>query len=205
MIEIPATESSALVTKSANLKMAEPNQQPSGENNHSDMSKTINKDSLSCTHCKKSKHTRDTCWKLHERPQQQQSNINWFVKGSSSKGQAHVTQTRLDDEENSQETFAFKQGGEIGKLKRFLGTLEKHEVTGDCSLALSGKTLSHALYSSGNALLGHLGSWIIDSGAIDHMTHCSKKFISYTPSLSNRKIIIANGTLIINRSWPRWY
>ena len=38
-------------------------------------------------------------------------------------------------------------------------------------------------------------SWIIDSGAIDHMTSKSQLFNTYTPSPSNKKIVVANGSL----------
>ncbi|RVW46161.1 Retrovirus-related Pol polyprotein from transposon RE1 [Vitis vinifera] len=38
-------------------------------------------------------------------------------------------------------------------------------------------------------------SWIIDSGATDHMTSKSQLFHTYTPSPSNKKIAVANGSL----------
>ena len=38
-------------------------------------------------------------------------------------------------------------------------------------------------------------SWIIDSGATDHMTSTSQFFHTYTPCPSNRKITVANGSL----------
>lgn len=39
-------------------------------------------------------------------------------------------------------------------------------------------------------------SWIIDSDAIDHMTSKSQLFHTYTPSPSNKKIVVANGSLV---------
>ncbi|KAJ0103609.1 hypothetical protein Patl1_05362 [Pistacia atlantica] len=38
-------------------------------------------------------------------------------------------------------------------------------------------------------------SWVIDSGATDHMTHSSHKFLTYHPCPSNRKVSIADGSL----------
>ncbi|RVX08108.1 hypothetical protein CK203_014665 [Vitis vinifera] len=38
-------------------------------------------------------------------------------------------------------------------------------------------------------------SWIIDSGATNHMTSKSQLFHIYTPSPSNKKIAVANGSL----------
>ncbi|KAA0062437.1 putative mitochondrial protein [Cucumis melo var. makuwa] len=37
--------------------------------------------------------------------------------------------------------------------------------------------------------------WILDSGATDHLTGFSEHFVTYTPSASNEKIRIANGSL----------
>ncbi|RVW37314.1 Retrovirus-related Pol polyprotein from transposon TNT 1-94 [Vitis vinifera] len=54
-------------------------------------------------------------------------------------------------------------------LRSLLGSLDK--PTGTCSLAL------------------------LDSGAIDHMTFKSQLFHTYTPSPSNKKIVVANGSL----------
>ena len=38
-------------------------------------------------------------------------------------------------------------------------------------------------------------SWIIDSGATDHMTSKSQLFNTYTLNPSNKKIVVANGSL----------
>ena len=39
-------------------------------------------------------------------------------------------------------------------------------------------------------------SWIIDFRATDHMTSCSKMFSSYSPSVGNKKVKLANGSLL---------
>ena len=38
-------------------------------------------------------------------------------------------------------------------------------------------------------------SWLIDYGAIDHMTGCSKMFSSYSPFVGNKKVILSDGSL----------
>ncbi|RVW33349.1 hypothetical protein CK203_085315 [Vitis vinifera] len=58
---------------------------------------------------------------------------------------------------------------EMEKLRSLLGSLDKPTRT--CSLALS------------------------DSGATDHMTSKSQLFYTYTSSPSNKKIVVANGSL----------
>ena len=77
------------------------------------------------------------------------------------------------------------------KLRSLLGSLDKPTRT--CSLALSGTpsfsfciNVSHRVYDD---------SWIIDFGATDHITSKSQLFHTYTPSPSNKKIAVANGSL----------
>ncbi|RVW31842.1 Retrovirus-related Pol polyprotein from transposon TNT 1-94 [Vitis vinifera] len=77
------------------------------------------------------------------------------------------------------------------KLRSLLGSLDKPTRT--CSLALSGTlSLSFCINASHRV---YDDSWIIDSGAIDHRTSKSQLFYTYTPSLSNKKIVVANGSL----------
>ena len=80
---------------------------------------------------------------------------------------------------------------EMEKMRSLLESLDK--PIGTCSLAFSGTlslsfciNVSHRVYDD---------SWIIDFGAIDHMTSKSQLFHTYTPSPSNKKIAVANGSL----------
>ena len=58
---------------------------------------------------------------------------------------------------------------------------------GMCSLTLSGMTLiSVRLNASSNEFRN---AWILDFGAINHMTHNPNQFKTYLPCPSNRKII----------------
>ncbi|RVX21592.1 hypothetical protein CK203_002209 [Vitis vinifera] len=77
------------------------------------------------------------------------------------------------------------------KLRSLLGSLDK--PTGTCSLALSSTpSLSFCINASHRV---YDDSWIIDSDATDHMTSKSQLFHTYTPSPSNKKIAVANGSL----------
>ena len=77
----------------------------------------------------------------------------------------------------------------LKKIRALLGTLEK--PLGTCSLAFSAKfPISIGLRVSDETFVK---SWVIDSGAIDHMTHLSHQFKNYNSCLSSRKITIVAG------------
>ena len=77
------------------------------------------------------------------------------------------------------------------KLRCLLGSLNK--PTGACSLALSGTPSFSFCINVSNKVYDD--SWVIDSGAKYHMTPKSQLFHTYTPSPSNKKITVANGSL----------
>ena len=72
-----------------------------------------------------------------------------------------------------------------------MGSLDK--PSGACSLALSGTPSFSFCINSLNKVYDD--SWVIDSDATDHMTPKSQLFHTYTPSLSKKKIVMANGFL----------
>ena len=79
------------------------------------------------------------------------------------------------------------------KLRSLLGSLNK--PTRACSLALSGTPLFSFCINVSNKVYDD--SWVIDSGATDHMTPKYQLFHTYTPSPSNKKIAVANSSLAI--------
>ena len=95
----------------------------------------------------------------------------------------------LKTEENS--AIGGFNNEEMEKLRSLLGSLDK--PTGACSLALSGTPSFSFCVNASNKVYDN--SWVIDSGATDHMTPKSKLFHTYTPSASNKKIAVANGSL----------
>ena len=194
MMESQPTESSALMTK-ANVPRSEgtqtaspkaPVQRPEGT--------ASTKGSLWCTYCKKPRHTKDTCWKLHGRPQN--------TKGGQ--GHAHVAVSGSAVEPTTNNF----NSEEIEKLRSLLGTLSTSSIgtpattsnTGTCSLVLSGKPSQPSQPSPYFPSAFNVSdkvpcdSWIIDSGASDHMTNSPHKFISYIPCPSTRKITLADGS-----------
>ena len=59
-----------------------------------------------------------------------------------------------------------------------------------CSLAQTG--ISHVSIPQYNP-----NTWIIDFGATDHMTHKFTHFLTYNPCSRNKKIIVADGTVVV--------
>ena len=137
-----------------------------------DLPRKDNRDNLWCAYCKKPRHTKEQCWKLNGKPTT--LGREWVNRVTQSRPRVHLTEQVSHEE--VQEKAAFNSE-EIEKIRGLLGSLNK--PSGACSLTLSGN------------------SWIIDSGATDHMTHTSSHFNTYTPCPSNRKIIVANGSLVI--------
>jgi len=76
-----------------------------------------------------------------------------------------------------------------------LGSLDKKAEKSTCSLALT--STSSPSFSLHASEIAYYNSWVLDSGASDHMTPFSHVFITYNPCASSRKIMMANGSLTI--------
>ncbi|XP_043817124.1 uncharacterized protein LOC110624504 isoform X2 [Manihot esculenta] len=74
-------------------------QRVSKSSGQTDLSKPFNKDSLWCTWCKKPRHTKEKCWKLHGKPQSMTKTCS--KQGGRSKGQrqVHVGNTHSRNED----------------------------------------------------------------------------------------------------------
>ncbi|RVW18846.1 Retrovirus-related Pol polyprotein from transposon RE1 [Vitis vinifera] len=136
-----------------------------------------------CDHCKKPWHTKETCWKIHGKPQN-------FKKKNGSDGRAFQTMS------------ADSQGPQINSEKpNFTKERLSHRYKLFQSPQFSNPSCS--LAQQGNYLIAALSSiksnvhcpWIIDSRATDHMTGSSQIFSSYKPCAGNKKIKIADGSL----------
>uniref|UniRef100_A0A2N9FH39 Integrase catalytic domain-containing protein n=1 Tax=Fagus sylvatica TaxID=28930 RepID=A0A2N9FH39_FAGSY len=146
--------------------------------------KPEDKESLFCTHCKQTKHTRETCFKLNGYP-------DWFRKkgegssrhkGGKTESRAHTTTVHTPQPQYSQ-----AQVDHI--LKEYAQRLSQKDAS--CSLANTGN-LGFALNTPNRDCCE--SSWIIDSGSTDHMTHESSNFSSYNTHPSKRCVKTANGS-----------
>ncbi|KAK8520902.1 hypothetical protein V6N12_004828 [Hibiscus sabdariffa] len=187
MIENSQVESSALIVKTFSERPARLEQQ-FPEN------KTGGRDSLWCTYCKKSRHTKEKCWKLHGKPQS--ANMNFTDKRGLARGQSKAYLSK--QEEPTEQPFEFNRE-DIEKLKSLLESLEKPSSTGTSNLDFSGISSSFSQnfnVSETSTNKSTRTSWIIDSGATDHMTNSSQKFLTYIPCPSNKKITVADGSMV---------
>lgn len=127
-----------------------------------------------CTHCGNSKHTRESCFKLHGYP-------DWWEEFQEKK--------RRD-----------AAGSDNVKGKAAVVTAEPHlslaspsPTPQDISANADPANLGHALCISHNST--DSGSWLLDSGATNHMTFTAKDFSSTSPP---RRTSIANGNGMVS-------
>ncbi|KAJ7969147.1 Retrovirus-related Pol polyprotein from transposon TNT 1-94 [Quillaja saponaria] len=123
------------------------------------------KDDLQCDYCGKTRHTRDTCWKLHGRPTRGRGGR--FVGPPRSR--AYVSDTV--ESSPSTESSALNPE-EMQHLRRLMAKLDGCPST---SAASSHHASSH--HALGTHSTTDSEPWIIDSGASDHMTGTSRNFL----------------------------
>ena len=163
--EVESSESSALVSKA---------HEPDGDRRNSKKPW--------CDFCKRAWHTRETCWKLHDKPP--------HVKNKQG-GDGQAFQATSDLEQSgSSESSSFTKD-QLEHLYKLFQSSSFNSST-PCSLAQKGNYLSAAL------VCHHSNPcfWIIDSGATDHMTSSPSLFSVYKPCAGNQKIKITDGSLL---------
>lgn len=103
------------------------------ETGKNDQFKAQNRGDLWCTYCKKPRHTKEKCWKLHGKPPSHE----WGQKGAppQGKGQAHVA-VDVTQEEAKQEPASLNQE-EVERVRSFFSNLENLEVFVLCHIQVS--------------------------------------------------------------------
>ncbi|GAV78037.1 hypothetical protein CFOL_v3_21505 [Cephalotus follicularis] len=144
-----------------------------------------------CDYCGKEKHTRDRCWKLHGRPgDKKKSQHSLFTTANSAivsppAGQSSSATTPLPFTPDQMQVL------------RNLFTKEHIPPSSDISTASAMSITSPSDNVSGNHFCGLStlrNSWIIDSGATDHMTGTFSQFASFVPSPSLNHVTTADGS-----------
>ncbi|RVW21058.1 Retrovirus-related Pol polyprotein from transposon TNT 1-94 [Vitis vinifera] len=140
-----------------------------------------------CDHCRKPGHTKETCWHLHGKP------ADWKPSRpqQNREGWGYTATAEEDTSGTSSNPGPFSKEQLEALQKMFQHTLQSTGTTiGTASVAQKG-IFSHAL----NVRQENHTTWIVDSGASDHMTGNLMVFHEYTPCHNNSSVRIADGTL----------
>ncbi|BAT85997.1 hypothetical protein VIGAN_04360600 [Vigna angularis var. angularis] len=144
-----------------------------------------------CSYCKRSGHTKEICFKLHGRKNVLERMGN--NKGCTQRWVNHTTSEQeatnkcSSSQSNPQppdlDMKAYKE-----KLERLEAMVESmSKLSGSCTLSIKGKIYLNSVGQVSQ------GIWILDLGAIDHMTPFSGSFDSYGKSNKAQLIMVANG------------
>ena len=137
-----------------------------------------------CEHCKKTGHTKDTCWFIHGKPADTKP-----PRGRENRGNiASTSMHEIDIAESETSVFSRKQMELLQKL--FQQTIKTDGTNSStASMAQKGNTRNAMSVCKGGTT-----SWIVDSGASDHMTGNIATFSKYFPCHDNSTVRIADGT-----------
>ncbi|WJX90277.1 hypothetical protein P8452_72190 [Trifolium repens] len=115
-----------------------------------------------CDYCKREWHTREDCWKLKGKPP------NWTPNWKKKKGGRAFQASNSDQGQQSTSTQSPLTTEQLEKLFKLL-----ESQTPSCSIATKGNSVFLSVSPN--------HTWIVDSGASDHMTGESTLFSSYSP------------------------
>ncbi|RVW74059.1 Retrovirus-related Pol polyprotein from transposon TNT 1-94 [Vitis vinifera] len=144
-----------------------------------------------CDHCRKSGHSRETCWKIHGKP------VDWKPRQPLEKeGRGNHVAT---DEQSPQPKASPFNKEQMEMLQKLLSPLlsvqsqtgsSSNQVIGSGTLAHKGNFLS--AFTAGKK---RKKPWIVDLGASDHMTGDATIFDTYSSCPNNLTVRIADGSL----------
>lgn len=147
-----------------------------------------------CTHCKKPRHIRETCFKLHGKEAVLKKIGGFKNMRSQSYLSSKDPEEKGGKEEPKKPTEAdlkLLNAEELSKLKAFLRTFQDGA---SCSTDQQGISLTNCSFSASK--IDRDNMWILDSGATDHMTPNPKFFETYEPLTTAKQITIANGVSV---------
>ena len=160
------SESHALVAeKSEKKKFSSSSRSERGRNNFQNKGR---KENFYCDHCHKTGHTKDRCWELYPHLK-----IN-FEKNR--KDHAAMVDTSISMNQFSQ------------LLQQFCKSMSSESNPSSASTNVSGNLQAYLTSSS------RVTSWIIDSGATDHMTNNISSIHDFIPKVANHEVSVANGS-----------
>ena len=177
-----ARESSALLTPSSTKSIL--GQTPNA-------SRAASSSEVVCSHCGRVGHTRDRCYKLHPELLQKK------------KAQSKALLTQSESAPSTSSTSAPSTSAvTLEQLQSDLARLRAQMTAMQASSSTSFFGASTSPYSSDKWYCGHTAltaplvsdtTWVLDSGATEHMTPFNTRFISYQRHTNGRTVLTANG------------
>ncbi|XP_058732599.1 uncharacterized protein LOC131604129 [Vicia villosa] len=134
-----------------------------------------------CDHCKRPSHTKETCWIIHGKPLETK-----LFKCKEGRGNTSFNNQEAEVYSNSSHFRKERMEALQKPLQQTILTKEK----GGTSIVTQRGNYLHALNTSKEKTK----SWIVDSGASDHMTGDFTLFSSYSPCPYNYNVRISDGT-----------
>nr|KYP41699.1 hypothetical protein KK1_036913 [Cajanus cajan] len=140
-----------------------------------------------CSYCRRSRHTKETCFKLHGRNNVLERMGNY--KGSAQRWANHTTSKQEATNQSSTSPLpdfdmkAYKE--ELKRLKAMVESMSKPSRS--CTLSMKGKISLNIVGPVSQ------GIWILNSRATDHMTLFRVIFNSYFKRNREQLITVANG------------
>ena len=142
-----------------------------------------------CDHCRKSGHSRETCWKIHGKP------ADWNPRQPLEK-EGRGNYVAVDEQSPQIEASPFnkEQMEMLQKLLSPLMSIQSQTGTSSNQVISSG-TLAHKGNSLSAFIVGKKRKkpWIVDSRASDHMTGDATIFYTYSPCPNNLTVRTADG------------
>ncbi|XP_059444961.1 uncharacterized protein LOC132176698 isoform X2 [Corylus avellana] len=124
MLEPQNTDSSAMVASGGNNSVTNMERALVFENGRLGQSKAQNrdyKDNLWCTYCKKARHTRERCWKLHGKPPSRE----WGQKGEQPRSNGHAHVAAVQQNEAAPQELGSLNQEEVERVRSLIGNLDK--------------------------------------------------------------------------------
>ncbi|KAL0284816.1 UNVERIFIED_CONTAM: hypothetical protein Sangu_2806900 [Sesamum angustifolium] len=141
-----------------------------------DRKNKVDKRSLFCGHCKKTGHAKDNCFKLHGYPDWYKDLLDQKMRHSTN---VHMVETNGNDVPNTSEAPA--QDGSISEMIRLelIRTLKGLHSTNTENVHMTEfQDFAGIISVPSKSCASYYGSWIIDSGATNHV--CADRHAFHT-------------------------
>ncbi|KAK2359287.1 hypothetical protein QL285_084673 [Trifolium repens] len=149
------------------------------------------KGSRVCTHCGMTNHTVDNCFKKHGYPphwQQNGGSVNHV--NNDDEVQSEANEDLSNDQDSGSLMFTPEQHKALLALLQSSSSMSSHSINHFTSKSPLGTGIICTLPSSTN-----LESFILDTGATDHVCHCLQ-FFQFIKRIKPINIKLPNGTLV---------